>query len=115
MSILRKIFMDPYQRSLQDPGDYDRLLDAGRISHDVEKSIRDPEARGLMLAEVSSLVERGVPVTIAHIVDDARSLKDELSRTYDRSLYEFGVGAHLGADMLAEHLIRRANQKRRAG
>lgn len=102
--------MDPVQRSLKNPSDYDRPFDADAVIAEVKESVKDRETRDMMISEVDSLRERKQALTIANVVDDARALKLELSHTLDPALYEFGIAAHLGADLLASHLILRVNK-----
>lgn len=111
LSFLSRLFMPPEQRALKNPEDFDRPQDAAVLERDLKRAVRDPETRDLMISEVRSLSERGLPVTIGNAVADARSLKNELSRTHDRALHEFGIAAHLGADLLASHLILRVNKE----
>lgn len=99
--------MDPVQRELADPSAFRAQVDPKLVEAEINRTTPPGEPRSLMLAELASL---GGDVSIARVVDDYRSLKDELHRTQHKDLYEFGVEAALGAEFLANLLIRRADR-----
>ena len=111
MSILARLFMNPYQKALDNPANYERALDPSKVKSELKakRAGRCPETIAFMLSEIDSIVDRKRPLSIAQVVDDKRSLQSALSRPHDPSLHEFGICAHMGAESLASYLIQRAN------
>lgn len=109
MSFLARLFMDPHQRQLRRPEDYQAPLDLQQIKAEVTAQVKDPESRNLMLEELSGFGPTR-PLTVAAVVKDGYSLRDATQNTTDRAMHQYGVEATLGADMVSGFLIRRANQ-----
>ena len=113
MDRIDRWFMDPQQRALTDPKQYSAPLDADAVIEEIRSGragIRDAESKGLMMSSARDEVAARGKLTISGIVGQVQSLDIALDRPHDNSLHQFGVEARLGADLLADYLVRRANQ-----
>lgn len=104
--------MDPQQRALTNPKDYDQPLDPKQILGELKagSSGLGSETLGYVRSEIESVVSRGKPLTIRQVVSDSYALQDALDHNTHRCLHEFGITSKLGADMLTSYLTTRANK-----
>src|SRR5258708_7970534 len=113
MRFLSRLFMDGYQRALTDPAQYTAAIDAKAVIEELssgKSGIRDYESLGYMKGAAESELENHGKLTIAGVAEQAQSLGFALGQPHHQCLHEFGVTAKLGAEMLADYLIRRANK-----
>lgn len=110
LGFLSRLFMDPYQRELRDPANFERPVDAKAVEAEIKARYGASESGELMLRELSSLA-KDAPVTIARAAEDYYSIKSALDRPHDAGLHEFGIEAALGSEFLTRFLISRANNE----
>lgn len=108
MRWLQNLFMDPYQRKLTDPKLYHQPFNAAEIKEELA-NVRDHESRMFMNSALTDASDKNGNVTLARVVDQMESVRGAMRWELDRSMREFGVGAIIGGEFLAGHLIHRAN------
>lgn len=110
---IARLFMDGHQRSLVDPSDYHRRVDAGRIMQELDGLADkiDHETYGAMRETVQQLgLDRDGTLSIAQVVDAKRAMDEALSRPHDNSIHEWAIIQNCGNSALIHHMIRRANR-----
>jgi hypothetical protein len=100
--------MDPEQRALTNPADYDLPIDPELIKKEIPGATPDPEMREYMMQALSGFGP-GRELTIRALVDQMDSLTPHIHRAVDADLRETLVVARLGDEAVVNHLIRRAN------
>lgn len=110
---IARMFMDGYQRSLVDPSDYHRKVDAGQIMLELDglAGTIDHETYGAMRETVQQLgLDKDGTLSIAQVVDAKRAMDEALARPHDNSIHEWAIIQNCGNSALARHMINRANR-----
>jgi hypothetical protein len=110
MRWFQSLFWNGYQRALVDPGLYDKPIKADEVRAEIAVGPRDYEARNFMQSALSDATDNAGDVTLKRVVDQLESVSWALKWETDRHMAECGRYAKLGGEMLADHLLARANR-----
>ena len=112
VKLFARLFMDDYQRRLDDPAQYRAPVDAKTLIADIKSGATGTTYHETVDAMVSSAedeLRRSGKITLAGVVEQKDSMEAALSSFHPECLHEFGVMAKLGSTMLADHLVTRLN------
>lgn len=105
----KSLFYNGYQKALVDAEHYEKPFKAEDVKKELA-GVRDYESRNLMESSLTDGTDGQGNVTISRIVTQIETLEWAMRWELDNHMREFGRDAKLGAEMLANHLVARANQ-----